>query len=278
MAQYSELFSINYQHEYYMNAGCLSMHCKAVPSTSRLLYNMGIVMKPFKAGCRFLFDTETYTSARALLTLFSNESLSFILHPGDSKEFYNYTSGFSAKKEGAMLFEVNQAVTSEDNNIDMGYGEFAVFDASVLTDEDIYEIRFARNKQIPAVYKVNTDRLLQLPEAGQYQIKFKSIRTYIKYYLLNYNDMDNLEISDVEEKIEFSQKQEQLDNGRLVQVFTSSRAVASMYQSARHFQLVDRSSAIQRVIMDYMPLPEPGHYFTDQIEGERVVVSEVFIN
>ncbi|VAW71682.1 hypothetical protein MNBD_GAMMA10-2849 [hydrothermal vent metagenome] len=254
------------------------MHCQPVPSTSRLLHNMDVIMKPFNTGCRFLFDTDKYLDANALLTLFSNESLSFILHPGDSKDFYNYTRGFSAKKQGAMLFEVDQRVRPEGNNVDMGYGTFTAFDAPVLTDEDISEIRFARNKQIPAIYKVNTDRLLQLPETGRYQLKFKSIRTYIKYYLLNYNDIDNLKIADVEEKIEFSQKEEQLDNGRLAQVFTSTQAVVSMYQSARHFQLVDTSSATQRVIMDYMPLPKPGHYFTEQIAGERVVVSEVFIN
>lgn len=254
------------------------MECLPSRSTSRLLRNMNVIMKPSVAGCRFLFDTGLYENREALFTLFSDEVLLFSFYPQDSQNFYNYSSGFSAECEGAMLFLAGRSAVVDGENVDLGSGDFTCFDSAEFTDDETLELKAHRSPLIPSVYKVTTDQLLELPDAGQHYLNFRSLNTYYKYYVFNYREIENLKIQDVDKKIEFSGMQEQSENAKTARVFISTRPIMSLYQSKRHFQLMEESSGAPRVIMDYMPMPRPGCYYTDQVNGERVVVSEIFIN
>ncbi len=254
------------------------MACFPSRSTFKLLHNMNVIMKPFVAGCRFLFDTGLYENKEALFTLFSDEVLLFLFYPQDSQNFYNYSSGFSTECDGAMLFSGGKSAVIEEKSIDLGFGDFTCFDSAEFTDDETQELKAHRSPLIPSVYKVTTDQLLESPDAGQHYLNFRSLKTYYKYYVFNYREIENLKIQDVDKKIEFSGMQEQLENAKIARVFISTRPIMSLYQSRRHFQLMEESSGAPRVIMDYMPMPRPGCYYTDQVNGERVVVSEIFIN
>ena len=132
---------------------------------------------------------------------------------------------------------------------------------------------------VPLVFKINTTQLLKYAKSNQYQINFSSLDTYYKYYLCNDLNGEKLELIDVDKTIKFVRvKQEQLNNGKLAEVFLSTDPVKSFYKAQRHFQLMDGSSGSARIIMDYMPLPAPGKFYKDQINGNNVIVSEIFIN
>jgi hypothetical protein len=91
MAKYSELFSIQYRHEYYTKAGHLNMRCIPSKATFRLLYNMGLILRTNEGGCSLYFDEELYAGSKDLYALFPDEYITFFLFPQDGQNFYNYT-------------------------------------------------------------------------------------------------------------------------------------------------------------------------------------------
>ena len=294
MAKYSELFSIQYRHEYYTKAGHLNMSCVPSKATHRLLYNMGVILRTNDGGCSLYFDEELYAGSKNLYALFPDEEITFFLFPQDGQSFYNYTRNIKTDDEGVLVFSTDTAKKRKAGIIDLGFGQYQKFfpvekdkpdglrktnGSTSLNADEIYELRTRANALVPLVFKINTTQLLKYAKSNQYQINFSSLDTYYKYYLCNDLNGEKLELIDVDKTIKFVRvKQEQLNNGKLAEVFLSTDPVKSFYKAQRHFQLMDGSSGSARIIMDYMPLPAPGKFYKDQINGNNVIVSEIFIN
>lgn len=278
MTRYVELFSITYMHEYFSQAGYLGLKCFLSKKTLQLFNNMGIIVRPFRGGCRLFFDEDFYKSAESLYALFSNENMTFIFYPEDKLNFYNYTAGFSAKKDGALLFAAGKKTIVDGGSVDLGTGKFTVFESSVFTLPEINEFRSRANTEIPVVFKINTDQLLKFSGSPSFKLKFKSIQTYYKYYVSDKFESQTLQVKDTGNNIEFVQKREELENGNVMHVFLSTSPISSQFKSKLNFQLLDNKSGAKKIIMSNMPMPKPGNYFTDQMNGEDVMVSEIFIN
>lgn len=295
MAKYSELFSIQYRHEYYTKAGILNMGCIPSKTTRRLLFNMGLILRTNDGGCSLYFDEELYANSKNLYALFPDEYLTFFLFPQDAQSFYNYTRNIKTDDEGVLVFSTDTAEKRKAGIVDLGFGQYEKYfpaekegqpgelnktkESTALNADEIYELRTRANGLVPVVFKISTTQLLKYLKSNQYQINFSSLDTYYKYYLCNDLNGEKLELIDVNKKIKFVRaRQEQLNNGKLAEVFLSTDPVKSLYKAPRHFQLMDGSSGSPRVIMDYMPLPAPGKFYKDQINGNNVIVSEIFIN
>lgn len=302
MARYKELFSILYKHEYFSQAGSLDMACCLTHNTTRLFNNMEIIIRPFEGGCRIFYDEDCYKSASELYALFSGETISFILFPLDKHGFYNYTTGLSADNDGLILFTVNDLSVIDGTNIDLGFGEFTPFvspgyyrdqdsaemrnknsevesdKVNAFTPDEINEIRTRSKFQLPVMFKITTDQLEAFPEASTFIINFKSIETYYKYYLNPTFESKTLQLQDMDDKIQFTHGQEVLDNGMKMQVFISTTPIKSQYKLKLNFQMFENNTGSKIIIINNMPMPKPGSYFTDQVNDATVMVSEIFIS
>ena len=278
------MLRMKYQHEYFSEKGKVSFRCVPTLCTQRLLINMGVIFKASNESSQLLFDIESSGSVKELCELFVDENIVFILYPEDTPLFYAYTEGFKTEKEGAFVFSINPLQKSSDGVIDLGVGEFMDYSSSFFSADELTELRNRTTSSIPIVFKVSTNQLITLLKTQTAQeyvfiLNFKSRDTYYKYYIADVFDNASLKIVDVENIIEFIPREEETVNGKNARVFFSTNLIKSLYQAKQHFQLVEESSsASTHVLMDYLPLPVPGRYFYDQVNGESVMVSEVFIN
>ena len=278
------MLRMNYQHEYFSEKGKESFRCAPTLSTQRLLNNMGVIFKASNESSQLLFDIESSGSVKELCELFIDEDIVFILYPDDIPLFYAYTEGFKTENEGAFVFSINPLQQSYDGVIDLGVGEFMDYSSSFFSADELTELRNRRTNSMPIVFKVSTNQLLTILQTRTtqefvFKLNFKSRDTYYKYYIVDLFDNASFHIVDVENVIEFIPGREETVNGKNARVFFSTNPIKSLYHAKQHFQLVEESSsASTHVLMDYLPLPMPGRYFYDQVNGESVMVSEVFIN
>lgn len=311
MSKYTELFSIVYKHEYFSQAGFLGMKCCLSKQTDVLFKNMEIIVRPFEGGCRVFYDSDLHENYKDLYTMFADEKITFILYPVDKYNFYGYTMEFNRyeskekhnSREGLLLFTINDKAIVSDAHIELAEAKYTLFglpeffpdqeieavkDAKeILRDEidqftldEVCELRSRPFPQVPVVFKISTDQLKTFPEAPTFNINFKSTTTHYKYYMSMNERLksDSLQVRDPEKHIEFERKQELLENGNEILVFLSKSAIKSEYKSKQYFELVDDKSGSPQIIMKKMPMPKPGSYFTDKVNGVEVMVSEIFIN
>jgi hypothetical protein len=302
MARYTELFSILYKHEYFSQAGSFDMTCCLTHNTARLFNNMEIIIRTFEGGCRIFYDEDCFKSASELFALFPGENISFLLFPVDKYDFYNYTSGFSADNDGLVLFTVNDLSVIDGSSVDLGFGEFTPFvspgyyrdhdsaemqnnnselepdKVNTFTPDEINEIRTRAKLQLPVMFKVTTHQLKAFPEAAKFIINFKSTETYYKYYLSPEFESKTLHLQDMDNNIQFTRGQEVLDNGMKMQVFVSTTPIKSHYKLKLNFRMFENNTGSKIIIINNMPMPKPGSYFTHQVNDATVMVSEIFIN
>lgn len=274
MARYEQFLSISYAHEFYAKTGRLQLSCEANSATARLFNNMGVLLKASANSVSFLFDKEQFDNAQEMFQLFADEEITCYLYPMDNPAFYGYTAGFQAKDPGAFLFTLSK----DDSEEGLSQGGYASFASNKFAASEVAELKFRKKKQIPIVFKTNTSELEAFSESMQLELSFKTIQSYFKYYICGFPNAEALKIVDVDNNIEFSESVVEIEEGKQSQVFVSTSPIMLRYQSKQHLRLVENGSGSQRVLMDYMPIPKPGSYFSDQVNGEPVMVSEVFIN
>lgn len=304
VATYRILFSINLRHEFFSEAGLLNMSCIATSNTRTLLQNMEVIFRPVSTGYSFFYDTDKFPDKADLCTLFNDEYLTFIFYPKNVADFYNYTDGIVSRDDGVLLFLADQAEVNSEGIIDTGFGEFTRFknrksyptdeeiddsqqasEDSIFTSDDIRGLKSVNKDCIPVVFKISTNTLRSYQQYDAYQINFKSLKSYYKYYLSHDFAYKQLQLRDVSknndtQKIKFRRLNEKsdTDHRKFSEIFISTRSIALRYKKRRHFQLLSVSEGSERVILDFLPLPKVGNYYKEQIDGHTVIVSEVFIN
>ena len=160
----------------------------------------------------------------------------------------------------------------------MSEGSFTTFDSLSYSQQEVRKIQSYCKNFTPVVFKLKLNRIKNCTESTSFKLLFESNATHYKYYFFYNTDVKELEIVDVNNEVEFSMAENVFDDGRLVKVFVSNTPISNRFQSRLHFQLLESGSANKKVIRDNLPLPQNGHYHTDVINGQSVIVSEVFIN
>ena len=307
MSQYHRLFSFNYQHEYFLHTGSVSMRCVPSRATSKLLHNMGVIMRPSKSACLFLYDAGNHSSMENLFRLFNNEEMFFFLYPDDSESFFNYTANLRVTKRivdkdtdkdtviesCGFIFSTTNKSKIEGDVVNLEYGKSIIINKKIedhkylisskleqdeLSIKIIKEYQSISNGYFPIITRINTNDLIGLSEDLKFQINFKSIFTYYKYYVCEYKNIKSLNLIDVGDEIEFIRSEEILENGMHAHVFTSLKPIKTLYENKYHFRLIESSDVSKKVIIDYVPLPKPGQYFVNKVNDQSVITSEVFIN
>ncbi len=254
------------------------MNCLLTQETRKLLGNMRAILKSYETGCEILFDQNDYESGAELCATFHDEEICLFFIPADCASFYNYTADFKSQG-GIMLYEANDDVSFvEGRSVEMSEGSFTTFDSLSYSQQEVRKIQSYCKNFTPVVFKLKLNRIKNCTESTSFKLLFESNATHYKYYFFYNTDVKELEIVDVNNEVEFSMAENVFDDGRLVKVFVSNTPISNRFQSRLHFQLLESGSANKKVIRDNLPLPQNGHYHTDVINGQSVIVSEVFIN
>ena len=117
------------------------------------------------------------------------------------------------------------------------------------------------------------------PELRRFGLRFGASAVYWKYYLLGTLGTRPLFISDLDNAVTFRQL-ESIDfpGAGMAGVFLSQDPIALRDMPGQRFQLVERAGFGDRVVIKRMSNARVGHRQREVVDGQAVLVSEIFIN
>jgi len=125
-----------------------------------------------------------------------------------------------------------------------------------------------------------TPALLDSTEPGQrhFQVCFDAASSYWKYWLFNAGEAQAV-IVDLAGEVEFDRcAGVEIGERRQADVFLSKQAIPMREVATARFQLRAASPAGDKVLIKRMPNASLGKRFRDEKDGNRILVSEIFIN
>ncbi len=284
MTRYSPLLRIGIKHGYYQDSPARDLEFIPTQACERLMANAGIILR--KDGDRVsLFFDEDHSDA---LQLYADDPLSPLVFNfklvSKNSIFQNFTQlpnfpsgdiGFLSSEKAVQQSGGIYSLTHEPG--------FSTSDSISLTSKEIQAMLSRPEQLIPplcivAIYPLEAAELLV--EEKIYELAFARRRTIWKYYLLGkYADTD-LSVVDLDRKVSFVQKDnEVLPGGQRARVFESATPMALTQVQNRRFQLRRKNGQSSSILVKQLPGASPDQVGirTDQNNQEESI-SEIFIN
>jgi len=112
-----------------------------------------------------------------------------------------------------------------------------------------------------------------------YYIRVEERQVFWKYYLMGSLVRDNIYLSDVDGVAEFvPMGKEQLADHREAMIFRSKKKLPLKASFDYRFQLKEKDSNGEKVIIKRLPMAEVTRFGREVIDGSSEVVSEIYIN
>ena len=289
MGHYLPLFSIEAQHGFFSDGLCRELHCVPTPKTDMTINQTGLLTRNMMNGVRVFYDRNNLDSLRAHAAEPGEPlSLMFKVFSRDSR-FMNYTEP-PTYREGAVLYVDSLSAQGGDNaklrlhqEQHLGEADFQSLDSSLFEDVLSRTDRLIRPLVVVNIrFSENEASLLgeQSPATPKtYFVSFRAKETIWKYYLLGEVAKEGLYITDLDNGIEFEMGEaESLSDNRPALTFRSKTLIPLQEKSDYRFQLRERNSGAEKVLIRRLPVASANQISREVIEGVETPVSEMFIN
>lgn len=284
MTRYSPLLRIGIKHGYYQDAPARDLEFIPTQTCERLMANAGLILK--KDGDRVsLFFDEDHSDALQLYAEDRSTPLIFNFKlVSKNPIFQNFTQlpNFPTGDIGFLSSEkaVQQSGGTYSLTHELG---FSTSDSISLTSKEIQAMLSRPEQLIPPLCIVSIYPLAAaepLVEEKLYELVFAQRRTIWKYYLLGkYADTD-LSVVDLDTKISFVQKDDEvLPGGQRARVLETTTPIPLTQVQSRRFQLRRKNGQSSSILVKQLPGASPDQVGirTDQ-SNQKEFISEIFIN
>ncbi len=289
MGAYSLLFSLDVEHEFFAAGRVADLEFVATSGSTRLMRNAGLLLRSAPNGVSVFFDQDDNDALR----LYASDPteplrLAFKVYARDA-DFNHYTAPIGGRDEAILYFDNRAAQVEEGGKQRLHAGEHATEqDALIWSSPALQGLLDHSDQRVPPAFVVAISVTARrgrgaewhyAPAGVHYCIKFAARRTYWKYYFIgNVNDRD-FYITDLEDKLRFDDIGEAaLSDSRTARVFRSQKAVPLRSRFEHRLQLREQGPGNGKVIMKRLPVATPDQIDRDIIQGEEVVVSEIYVN
>jgi hypothetical protein len=116
-------------------------------------------------------------------------------------------------------------------------------------------------------------------DARQFYIRFATLQTYWKYYILGDLSKRNVYIADLDNALQFNPAGNILLPGnRESMLFQSSAAIPMQEQPSQRIQLRESGSLGDKVLIKRLPNASVHQMVGEMLNGQREYVSEIYIS
>jgi hypothetical protein len=288
MSHYAPLFTFVIDHDFYDDGVVHGLSFKPCEDTARVMSNAGLMVKAIAGGIAVLFDEAKKESLQLYIEDDEPLDLVFKVYPGDAS--FGSRSDISIDSREKILYVNNHEHNSEaGERIKLHDDSYvSMIDAIRLDSDQLAGVLGRREKFSPPFLVVSIrivkDDLSRIdnPDVSpvkNYYIRLKARQVFWKYYLVGAFAREGLFLSDVDGLAEFvSMGKEELAGHRKAIVFRSAQKLSLKASFDYRFQLKEKDSNGDKVIIKRLPMAEVTRFGRDVIDGSSEVVSEIYIN
>ncbi len=286
MGAYRLLFSVSVEHAYFSGDVCKSLEFIPTGSTATTLNKTGLIVKSSESGIAVFYEQDPLNRLR--LHAEEGLSLAFKVFSKDPN-FFRYTLP-GAPADNHLLYFNNQSVVPdatgrqmlhrEPNVLDRAWIDINAASLAGLLDRKDYFVKpvFMLQMNITADEPGLCSEQLDA-DARQFHIRFATLQTYWKYYILGDLSKRNVYIADLDNALQFNPAGNILLPGnRESMLFQSSAAIPMQEQPSQRIQLRESGSLGDKVLIKRLPNASVHQMVGEMLNGQREYVSEIYIS
>jgi hypothetical protein len=284
---YQTLLDIRIKHDFYQSGLCHSLEFRPTCSTSRLLDNCNLLLKKTDSGIQIIYQS----SSLEILQAYAEDEITplqfnFKVYACDPY-FKSYSEPY-ADLDQRILYFSNQR-TQFARQMCLTQDDYASSQDRISSDApELLGIIGPEDSLLPPEFVIHisalTEQGLQLKHwlaesTPAYTIAFKPRERYWKYYLLGGMAKENYYILDQDRRIEFDALgQVKLADRKQAYAFRSRHRIPLNDYYAYRFQLKERDTGGERVVINRLPVASISHIGKEVIAEQEAIVSEIYIN
>jgi len=288
MSHYAPLFTFTVEHDFYDDGVVHGLSFKPCEHTSRVMSNAGLMVKSIAGGIAVLFDEMKKESLQLYVEDDEPLDLTFKVYPEDAS--FGSRSDISVDSREKILYVNNHEHNGEaGERIKLHDDSYVSMINAIRLDSDQLAGVLGRREKFSPPFLVVSVRIVKddlsridnpdVSPAKNYYIRLKARQVFWKYYLMGVFAREGLFLSDVDGLAEFvSMGKEQLADHREAIVFRSAQKLALKASFDYRFQLKEKDSNGDKVIIKRLPMAEVTRFGRDVIDGSSEVVSEIYVN
>ncbi|VAW84535.1 hypothetical protein MNBD_GAMMA17-2227 [hydrothermal vent metagenome] len=289
MSHYAPLFTFIVEHGFYDSGLAHGLSFKPCERSASVMLNAGLMVKPVVGGIAVLFDEKLSESLQLYIEDDEPLDLLFKIYPEEAS-FKSRTRVAIDNDDEMVLYVSNHLFRAEvDGRIKLHSGSFISMDDAIRMDSDsLVDVLDRKEKVIPP-FLVVSFRIDKADLEGigapsgvapkSYYIRVEERQVFWKYYLMGSLVRDNIYLSDVDGVAEFvPMGKEQLADHREAMIFRSKKKLPLKASFDYRFQLKEKDSNGEKVIIKRLPMAEVTRFGREVIDGSSEVVSEIYIN
>ncbi len=277
-----------------MKSSCFELECVPTPTCAKVLTQAGLLTRKTANGISVFYD-EQRVDALQLCATDAVEPLSLGFKVVSKDPFSsNYTEPGQRKDDTILYFDTRGAKPDKaTGKLRLHKGEYVgerESDFKELGSPALEDFLSKRDRLVRPLCLVNiypfvqnqgsvSEQLNASPK--DYYLKFKARKTFWKYYLLGTMSKPNAGLEDLNKqnnKMAFEKASETLPDGQTAITFRSKQTISLQEQSECHFQLREKGERNGRVLIKRLPVASAAHITREQLNGETVLISEIYIN
>lgn len=289
MCAYKTLFCVDVEHTFFASGTLADLSFVPTPATSTILINASLLSKKTDKGLSVFCDRHGAEALR-LFAAELKEPLSF-----SYKVFSQYrafdlcTQPTSAKPDTMLHFDAVRAKPDGSGRLRLHEQEYVSdLDFVPITSPVIDGVLSSKDRLLKptftvTVHSTEADRShLDTPGASHaphYYIKFHAREMVWKYYVLGNLAKRKAYIADANNDMEFEPMGETvLNDHRHALLFRSKRPIPLREKAEYRFQLREQASGAGKVLIQRLPVATADQFYKETINGQDVMVSEVYVN
>lgn len=289
MGSYRELFSVAVEHQFFSDAVCLGLEFVLTPKAVKTLQHTGLLLKNTTNGISCFYDE---ASAEVLGRDEAGQggpcSLGFKMFSTDPA-FANYTELFRDRDDAILYLDNREGTNDVKGTVRLHHeGYVAEENLQSVTSPDLEELLTKKDRLVRPLCLVNLwitereRRVIESPEhtpPSVYVVKFKARQTFWKYHVLGKLSRKRLSIADLDNRIGFEYAgKTSLSDGRMAITFRSKEAIPLKDRSDYRIQLKEAGPGVAKVLIPRLPVPSAGRLQKEALDGQEILVSELYIN
>lgn len=282
MSVYRELFRISLEHAYYDGQPFAEWELTAGAGTRALMARTGLLVRRVTGAAVFLLPDDRTAQLRDHIAA-AGGTFPFLLcvYPEDP-----YFAGYTAPvvPPGQVLVADSRDAVPQPAAGERLHCGVCLDHLALVNADDVRATRAlagagnggpARRPAVIVHIALSADGVAGPPRA--FVVRFDAASSYWKYYVRGALAARALAIADLDAAVAFRRVGDEAEVGRAA-VFLSDAPIALRARPGQRFQLRERAAFGDRILMKRMPVASAGLRQRAVVDGQAVLVSEIFIN
>lgn len=287
MGAFQLLFDLRVEHEYFADGATMQTDIDAGTDTRRRMTQFGMLVQPTTSGIMVLADSARLPMLREQIEQTGEAlRLSFHLHSQDP-HFAAYT--LPVPREGYVpVFDSRLAYSNDGTHQLLHPGACISEDAYVARDgiePDARHKPMSLRPSVAIVHMVLGNQIGGLchadcaPAQRHFCLRFGAGHTYWKYLLFGDLRTRQASVVDLDNSVGFRRLDDVVFGpARSAAVYLSDRTIALRAIPPQCMQLREQASFGEKILIRRMPNARVGHCQRELVDGQAVLVSEIFIH